>query len=118
MSCSAVLKKQLEGAFLSRRYSPRAGWIRKARDDFGRDGPSLNRAGSLWIGRGPNALFETFERELALLKDPVADGEAASSPFADLSLNNDFFVEAARHEEPRSHLDYGYAYDTVFFSHR
>jgi hypothetical protein len=100
------------------RYSRRARRVGEARDNVGRNRLSFDRSRLLRIGSHPNTLFKAIERELTASQDSVTHCKAASSPFSNLTLDNDLVVEATGNHESRSHFDHGHTDYAVFFAHR
>jgi hypothetical protein len=98
-------------------YGRSARWIGETRDDLGGDRLSLDSARSIGMWSCPNTLFKTFESQRAFLYHAVTHREAASSPFADLALDNDIVIETARHNEPRSNLYDWQTDNAVFLPH-
>src|SRR5207244_12959918 len=87
------------------------------RNNLRGDRRKLHSARTIAMPSRPSTHVKTFESQPAFLHRAVTHREAASSPVADLALDNDIVIETARHNEPRSNL-YDWQTDhAVFLPH-
>ena len=108
---AAVFATDLRG------YSCLAGRIREARDDLGRDGLSLNRAGPFRMRGSPNPFLKAFDHKLSILQYTVPHCRSWYVPTRYLALHDDLVIKAARHNKLRSHFHYRHANDPIFLPH-
>src|SRR5690606_28717966 len=92
------------------RRSARAG---ETLDQILRDRARFHAAGPLRVASDPHALFETLDRERAVLQQPMMNLETGPAPLGEGGFNGDVLAEARRNHEARLHIDYGEPEDVV-----